>query len=204
MNLSFKQYRAIDITIMAVLLAVSEGLVTVAATRWFPEELFSVSTTFAFICIVMMRWDGYAVIHAVLGGLVYCLVLSAAPQQFAVYCVGNCGALVAMVFLKIAGKKKTAEKSIFSLLYVVTAYIGLELGRWGVSFIFRDAGERGALGLLGYLIISDCITLLFTVIAVMISRRMDGLFEDQQSYLLRVDEERRKEREAKENENKWY
>ena len=44
MNLSFNQYRAIDLTIMTIVLAVSEAVVTTAASKWFPDQLFSVST----------------------------------------------------------------------------------------------------------------------------------------------------------------
>ena len=208
MNLSFKQYRAIDLTIMAVLLAISEAIATVAAAKWFPDQLFSVSTTLAIVCIVMIRWDGYAIFHAAVGGCVYCLVLGASAQQFAIYCVGNCGALIALVIIKLMGKKKIAEKFYNSVLYVVVAFLGLELGRWGMSLIFQNADESGRTGgaltmLVDFLII-DCITLVFAIVAVLISRRMDGLFEDQRSYLLRINEEQRKERENKKNENNWY
>lgn len=204
MNLSFNQYRAIDLTIMAVLLALSEAVVTIAAAKWFPYEFFSVSTTLAIVCIVMMRWDGYAVIHAALGGCVFCLVMGGSPQQFAVYCAGNCGALAALLMFKAAGKKKIAEKFWLSALFVFAAFLGLELGRWGVSLILGNVGNGGALALLVGFLTTDAVTLLFTVLAVLISRKMDGLFEDQRAYLLRVAEETRKEREARDQENNWY
>lgn len=204
MNLTFNQYRAIDLTIMAVVLALSEALATMAASRWFPQEFFSISTTLTVVCIVMMRWDGYAVIHAALGGGVFCLVLGASPEQFAIYCAGNCGALIALVLFKLIGKKKITQKFGFSILFVIVAFLGLELGRWGMSLIVSSMGEGGTLRVLIDLMLMDCITLLFTLVAVLISRRMDGLFEDQRDYLLRVKEEQRKEREARNNENNWY
>lgn len=204
MNLSFNQYRSIDLTIMAVLLAVSEALVTIAATKWFPYEFFSVSTTLAIVCIVMMRWDGYAVIHAALGGGVFCLVMGGSAQQFAVYCAGNCGALAALLLFKVLGKKKVAEKFWFSALYVLAAFVGMELGRWGLSLILGSVGDGSAADLLVNFFINDAVTLLFSILAVLISRRMDGLFEDQRAYLLRVREEVLKEREARDQENNWY
>lgn len=209
MNLSFKQYRAIDLTIMAVLLAVSEAIVTTAAVKWFPDQLFSVSTTIAVVCIVMIRWSGYAVIHAAVGACVYCMVLGAPAPQFAIYCVGNCGMLIAMVLFKVLDKKKVAEKPFFSALFVFIAYCGAELGRWVMGMLIptgsQDAVKSGAGEILLLLITRDCVSLLFALIAVLISRKMDGLFEDQQSYLLRVKEEERKEREAKEREeNEQY
>lgn len=208
MNLSFKQYRAIDLTIMAVLLAISEAVVTVAATKWFPDQLFSVSTTLAIVCIVMMRWDGYAVLHAAVGGCVYCLVLGAPAQQFAIYCAGNCGALIALVLFKIVGKKRVAEKVFFSVLFVFAAYCGAESGRCAMSMILPDTmqtvRDAGAWNMLIMFLTRDCISLLFAVLTVLISRRMDGLFEDQLTYLRRVNEEERKEREAREKEDNGY
>lgn len=208
MNLSFKQYRAIDLTILAVLLAISEAIVTIAAARWFPQEFFSVSTTLAIVCIVMMRWDGCAIFHAAIGGAIYCLVLKAPAYQFAIYCAGNCGALAALLVLKLVGKKKVAKSGWFSVLFVFAAFCGLELGRWAMSFVIPDTlqtlKEAGALNVLLAFFTNDCVTLLFAMLAVIISRKADGVFEDQRAYLLRVSEEERKEREARNNENNWY
>lgn len=207
MNLTFNQYRAIDLTIMTALLAISEAVATIAAKEWFPYEFFSVSTTLAIVCIVMMRWDGFAVLHAAVGGCVFCLVMGAEPQQFAVYCIGNCGALAALLLFKIVGKKKIAEKFWSSVLFALAAFLGMELGRWGVSLVFPNTGSETISERLVSFIITDSVTLLFTLVAVFVSRRMDGLFEDQRSYLLRVKEEERKDREAqereRERENNW-
>lgn len=209
MNLSFKQYRAIDLAMMTVLLVLSEAVATMAATRWFPNEMFSVSTTLAIVCIVMMRWDGYAVIHAVVGGFVYCLAMGGELQHYAVYCVGNCGALAALLLLKAMGKKKVAAKFWSSALFALIAFLGMALGRWGVSFVVQRSDTEAQYILLE-LLRGNIVTLLFTLIAVFVSRRMDGLFEDQRAYLLRMKEEERKEREAQERErerendwNKW-
>lgn len=205
MNLTFKQYRTIDLMIMAVLLAVSEAVATMAA-RAFSDQLFSVSTTIAIVCIVMMRWSGYAVFHAALGGCVYCLVLGAPAQQFAMYCAGNCGALAALVLFKVFGKKEVAQKAWRSVLFVFVAYCGAEIGRWALSLILGLGAESsiGAGDLLLVFLTRDCVTLLFTLLAVLISRRMDGLFEDQRAYLLRIDEEKRKEKERREQEENSY
>lgn len=208
MNLTFKQYRAIDLTILSVLLAVSEAIATLAATRWFPDQLFSVSTTLTVVCIAMMRWDGYAVIHAVLGGAVYCMAMGADAMSFAVYCAGNCGALIALLLFKFIGKKRVAEKYCFTMLYVMAAYGGMEFGRWAMMLIVPDAAKgitySGATDLLFGLMLREVITLLFALIACFIARKADGLFEDQRQYLLRVQEAQRKERELREKEDEYY
>lgn len=184
---------------MAVLLAVAEAVVAFAETKWFPDQLIMLSPTLAIVCIVMMRWDGYAVIHAAIGGFVFCLASGASAQQYAVYCAGNCGILAALVFFKILGKQKVRDKFYLSLAFVFIAFCGLELGRWAVSLVFG-----GEISGIVTLMVGDCISLLFASVAVLISRRMDGLFEDQKAYLLRVNEEEKKEREEREKSDNGY
>ena len=208
MNLTFKQYRSIDLTIMAVILAISEAVVTLAATKWFPGQPFSVSTTLTVVCIAMMRWDGYAVIHAMLGGAVYCLSMGAGAVSFVVYCAGNCGALIALLLFKLSSKERVAGKYAFTVLFAVTAYIGMQLGRWAMLLIIPKAEETLTydcpLDLLLNLLLKEIITLLFAVIVCLLARRMDGLFEDQRQYLLRVQKAELRERELKKKEDEYY
>lgn len=189
MNLSFNQYRAIDLTIMAVLMAISEALITTAATKWFPfTAVYTVSPMVAVACIVMMRWSGFAVIHAALSGLVFCMVSAATPEQYAVYIAGNCGVLLALLVLKLAGKKKVADSGFFTVIYIITAYAGAQLGRWLIGLLLGGS----VWDIIKYLT-TDSVSLLFSLIAVLIARKPDGLFEDQRAYLIRIDEERREE-----------
>lgn len=187
MNLNFKQYRAIDLTILGIILLVSEFVTATAASRWFPDQLFALSPTITVVCIVMMRWNGYAAVHAFLGGFVYCFASGAQEKQIIVYCIGNCFALAALVLFKVMGKEKIRSRFSFTLLFVLAAFFGAELGRWLVSLAFGES-----LGSIVTFVLSDLITLIFTAVVVLIARRVDGLFEDQKSYLIRTEEERRK------------
>lgn len=194
MNLSFKQYRAIDLTIMAIILTISEALIGTASTKWFPiTAMYSVSPTIAVVCIVMMRWSGYAVIHAVLGGAVFCFASGGTPEQFAVYAAGNCAMLAAMLLFKFFKKKGVAESAFLTALYVAAAYITAQVGRWLVSFIFD-----GTVSDIIRFLTTDSISLLFAMLIVLISRKRDGLFEDQAAYLLRIEEERKAEQKLRE------
>lgn len=186
MNLSFKQYRAIDLTIMAVILAVSEGLIAVAAGKWFPEIHYVLSPTVTIVCIVMMRWDGFAVIHAVLGGLVYCLASGATVAQYAVYAAGNCGILIALPLLKLIGKERMAADAVLTGLYTVAAYAGTQAGRWLIGLMVG-----GTAGDIVRFLTTDILSLVFAVIVVNLSRNIDGLFEDQKTYLIRINEEQK-------------
>lgn len=186
-NISFKQYRAIDLCIWVVILLIFESVTAMAAARWFPGELYTLSQTTAVLCIVMMRWGGYAVIHAAAGGAAFCLVSGGSPEQFAVYCVGNCCALIALALFKAFGKEKVRSRVHFTIMFTAAAFCGVQLGRWLVSLVFG-----APLDSLVMFFATDSLTLLYSVVVVLVSRRVDGLFEDQRSYLLRTESERRR------------
>ena len=188
MNLSFKQYRSIDLGIMLFILAVSEVLITFAATVWFPYELYVLSPTVAIVCIVMMRWGGFAAIHAVGGGLALCIASGADLNQFVVYCAGNCFALAALILLKALGKEKVRSKPFLTVLFTVIAFCGAQIGKWAVGMFMG-----GSVGDIITYFATDSLSLIFALVTVLISRRVNGLFEDQLSYLKRTQAERNKE-----------
>ncbi len=195
-EISFSQYRSIDLTILTILTVGAEAIVTLAASKWFTNELYSLSPMVALVCIVMMRWGSWAAIPAALSGLAFCAVMGQSWEHFLVYCVGNCGALAAMVWFKALGKDAVRKRIEVTILFALTAFAGTIVGRWAVAL------------LLGYELISivdfflaDCLSLLFAVVVTLIARKIDGLFEDQKSYLIRVEEERQKERD---NEADYY
>lgn len=186
-NISFNQYRVIDLTILAVVTAVFEAITAFAATKWFPGELYAVSPTIAMACIVMMRWNGFAAINAALGGMSFCLASGATEKQILIYVVGNCFALLALLLFKLPGKNKIKDRFYFTLLFVLTAYIGAQIGRWLVGLACGGAADSIIMFLT-----TDMLSLLFSVVIVLISRKADGLFEDQKSYLIRMDKEKKK------------
>ena len=188
MNLSLKQYRAIDLGIMLVMLAAAEVLITVAAKVWFPAEMYILSPTVAIICIVMMRWGAYAAVHAVGGGLALCIASGASAGQFAVYCIGNCFALAALLLFRVWGKEKIRSKVTLSIIYTAVTFLAVQVGRWAVGLLFG-----GSLGDIVKLLTTDSLSLVFAVVTVLLARRIDGLFEDQIAYLVRTQAERRKE-----------
>jgi len=188
MNLSLKQYRNIDLFIMLLMLAAAEFVITKAATVWFPSELYVLSPTVAVMCIVMMRWGPYAAVHAIGGGLALCIASGASAQQFAVYCAGNCFGLAALLLFRVWGKEKIRAKFVYTILFTAAAFCAVQIGRWAVGLFF--GAEPGSII---RLFASDSLSLAFDVITVLIARRIDGLFEDQVSYLIRTQEERRRE-----------
>lgn len=189
MNLSFKQYRATDLGIMLILLMAADALIAYAARVWFPYEAYVLSPTVAIVCIVMMRWGGFAVVHAVGGGLALCVVSGASARQFAVYCIGNCFALTALVLFKVLGKEKIRSKPFWAVLFTLVAFCAAQIGRWLVGLLLG-----GSIGDFITFFTTDSLSLLFAVLAVLIARRVDGLFEDQRAYLIRTQSERNRQR----------
>ncbi len=188
-SITFGQYRAVDLTIMTVLTVVAEAIVSLAASKWFPYELYSLSPMVAMVCIVMMRWGVWAVIPTVLSGAAFCLVIGATPEQFVIYCAGNCGALIALILFKAVGKEKVRAKALMTAVFALTAFAGTICGRWAVALLLG-----WEINSIISFFLADCLSLVFAVGVTQLARRIDGLFEDQKAYLIRTDEERQKER----------
>ena len=188
MNLSFTQYRAIDLGILLVLLMAAEALIAYAARVWFPDEAYVLSPTVAIVCIVMMRWGGFAAVQALGGGLALCIASGASASQFAVYCIGNCFALAALLLFKVWGKEKIRSKPFLSVLFAITAFCGVQVGRGLVGLLLG-----GSVSDIIVLLTTDSLSLLFAVLIVLIARRIDGLFEDQKAYLIRTQAERNRQ-----------
>lgn len=188
-NISLKQYKAIDLGILAVILFVAETITAKAANVWFPEQLYTLSPTIAVVCIVMMRWSGFAAIHAVVGGAAFCIASGASAEQFVIYCVGNLLILIPLVMIKFLGKQKIMNSIFLTICYTVLAFLGAQVGRWLVSLFFGGTADAIVM-----FIATDLITLLFSIVLTLISRKVDGLFEDQKAYLIRTEAERMRER----------
>jgi len=188
MNLSFKQYKAVDLGIWVVILCVFEALTALAAKKWFPMQPYSLSPTVTVLCIVIMRWGGFAAIHAIVGGAVFCLACGADVSLFAVYCVGNCLSMLSLLLFKALGKERIRSKASLTIVFTVSVYCLAQIGRWFVSLFFGNS-----LGSVIDFFVKDPISLLFAVIVVLIARNADGLFEDQKSYLIRTQDERNRQ-----------
>ena len=184
-NLTFKQYRNIDLFIFAVLLAISEAVTTVATNKWFYAQPVAISTTILFICIIMMRWGEWALIHAALGGLVFCIASGAQPQQYVIYIVGNCFAVLAALWFIPFGKENIRKNPFKLFVFTLSAYVMAQVGRWIVSLIFS-----GKIDAIIVYLTTDIISLLFTMVIIMLMRNTDGMIEDQKAYLFRLQRER--------------
>lgn len=180
-QLSFEQYRAIDLAMFAVLLCFTETMIVKAATWWFAEQLYTVSVVGAITAIVLMRWGPWAGIHAVLGGAVYCLASHGSTQQLIIYCVGNLLALLALLPLRLLGGERIRLDPLMSIGFGLLTLLLMQLGRALVALAFGTAFQT----CLGFFT-TDALSLLFTGLIIWVARRLDGIFENQRHYLLRI------------------
>ena len=183
------RYRAIDLTLFAVMLCVFESVLVTASTRWFPNEPYTVSVTAAITAIVMMRWGPWAVLHALLGGFAFCYASGAAPRQYLIYCGGNLFSLLSLVLKKRMGEEAIRTDALKTLLFGFCTVALAQTGRALLAMLTGTAFSTA----LGFFT-ADAVTMLFTLVIVWIVRRLDGVWEDQQHYLLRLREEQEKER----------
>lgn len=188
-HLTFEQYRRMDLFFFAVMLCVSEALIVNAALRWFPDQLYSVSVTAALTAIVLVRWGPWAAIHAVLGGLVYCLAGGGSGKQFLIYGAGNLLSLLALALIRLFGGERIRKNALLALFYALCVLLLMQLGRALVALLL-GAELKTCLDFFT----TDALSGLFTMVIVWIAARLDGMLEDQKTYLLRVNKEREEEK----------
>ncbi len=185
-NLSFKQYKAMDLIVFAVIFTVLEGVLVTLSNKLINVN-FAVSLLYTVAALVIMRWGAVAAIHLALGGIVFCLASHGDILQYVGFSVGNCFALLSLLYTHFLGKKKVRDSFTLSGIFVIIIYLTVCIGRSVLLSILKGVN-------LWQLFIatlsSDLLSLVITLIIVLISRKQDGLFEDQKGYLLRTQKER--------------
>ncbi len=189
-QITFQQYRRIDLTILVALTIVFEAITAVATSKWFALQPVALSISLALICVTMMRWSGWAALVAAAGGCIFCVVSKATAEQYLIYCIGNLLALLALLVIRVFGKEAIRNSIPKLLIYVFTGYIGMVLGRWGVSLFF--GGDLMALVVYAT---TDIMSLVFAVVIALLLRKLDGMLEDQKAYLFRLERERKEKME---------
>ena len=181
-QISLAQYRAIDLSILTGLMAASQVVIHLAVSRFYAEETgYIVSPVAAVAAIIMMRWSLWAAIPAFLGGVILPALSGGTAEQMLIYSVGNLLSMLAFLILKLAGKERIRGNAVLSLVFAAMVQLLMQLGRAAVA------------ALLGHpllacwdFITTDAMSILFTLVIIWIVRRVEGLFEDQKHYLLRI------------------
>ena len=178
-------YRDVDLTLFALMLLAFENIILLASVRWFPGQPYTVSLVPAVIAIVLVRWGPWAAIHAVLGGLIVCIQAQTTVSRYLIYCVGNLFPLVLVPWLSKWRKEQGVWKeSTKALGFGIAVLLLIQAGRAVMTMIF-GASPVLALGCFT----TEAITDLFTLVILWIVHRLDGILEDQNHYLRRIQEE---------------
>ena len=193
-QITFRQYRMMDVLIFTALLSIGEVLIALCATRWFPQELWTLSLAPAVTSIVMVRWGGFAAIPAAIGAVAFCAASGANAGQYAIYILGSLAPLVWCLWLKKGGWQKLREQVLLALFYGASVAWLMQLGRALVALLLGNP-----VAAVVPFITTDALSTLFAALVVWIARRLDGMLEEQKHYLRRVAEEQEKERQARAN-----
>lgn len=187
-QISFRQYRIMDILFFTLLLCLGEWLIVMGATRWFPREAYTLSLTAAVTGIVMMRWGVYAALPALAGGAVFCLASGAAGQHFLIFCLGNLLCMALLPLLRRIGWQRIGQSGGLSMVFGLACCLAMDLGRMIIALCLGHPIPV----CLGFLT-TDTLSWLFSALILWIARRLDGMIEDQKHYLFRIQKEKENE-----------
>ena len=187
-----QRYKSMDLLVWTVLLLLFETIAAKAGAVWFRSQPWTVSLVPALSAIVYMRWGTFGVLYSALGGIVLCSAMGGGPGQYAVYGLGNmASALVLLIFGRM-GKEMIRTSSMLSVAFALSVAFLMQAGRGIVSVVLGEGP-----GALVDFVATDVLSGAFAAVVVWIARRLDGVFEDQLSYLVRLKAQEDKEKGGK-------
>ena len=192
--LTFNRYRTINIMMLAAIFTALEVMVTLGANRWFTEANYTLSFAIIYAALEMMRWEFFGGIAIEVSALAFCIAAGANQQEYGIYCIGSLAMILAVFFLKTVGAEKVRKNILLTIVYVILVYALAQLGRWGMSCAL---GNDPAL--IWQFFTTDSLSGVFGIVVILILRKADGMFEEQRSYLKRLDEERIRKEDKEKN-----
>ena len=182
-----RKYRAIDLTVWAAVMCLSEAAAHFALMA-FPTEVFTFSVVLPVTLIAMMRWGWRGAPHAVLGGLVYSLLNGGGRAAVLAYTLGNAFAAVNLLWFTAIDKRRIRESALLTIAYALTGYTLMTLGRAAVASAIESAPFTG---LFVRFASTDALSLVMAFIILLIARREDKngcVLQDQTEYLSQLAE----------------
>lgn len=184
MNSTIRRYQTVDLMIWSIILFVFEFIVVKAGSVWFRAQLWTLSIVPALVAVVYMRWGAFGILYSALGGIALCFASGASTQQYLIYTLGNLFSVVLLLFLKLIGKEKIRDSIFTSIIFALASALSMQIGRGVVAALIGNG-----IGSIVTFIATDIISELFAILIICITRKLDGVFEDQISYLVRVNNE---------------
>lgn len=180
-QLSLGKYRLFDLLVFTGLMVFFEYVLV----KVFPflSGIYSISLFLTIALIVLIRWGLWAAIPIIAGGITYCLANDGKLNHYLIYTIGNLFILLNALWF-LMGKNKIREGYI-TVSYVISGFILTELGRAIVAAILENNFLSAFISFLGV----DSLSAAIALVIILIMRKQNGLFEDQISYLKRVQAE---------------
>ena len=190
--ISIRQYKYTDLFFFALVLGLSELLVFCAYNLWFQNTVdkFYVNFMLAIVLTVIMRWGWVGGIYAVVDGVVLCAIEGGDWQSYIIYMVGTACIMSVLLLTKFVGKEKIRSKWYLTLAYILVGWVSVNLGITCMSAIFGNSFFGSLASSFGFGVYG-ALPLAASTAAIMIMRRLNGMFEDQKHYLIRQDKERK-------------
>ncbi|MDR1735293.1 MAG: hypothetical protein LBR85_00285 [Oscillospiraceae bacterium] len=177
-----RRYRLIDLSIFALLLLALE-FASYRALGANPGEVYHFSVVLPITLLIMIRWDWFGLIHAALGGAFYCILYGDTAAHYFIYIAGNLFIGLSLLWARRVGIKKVRESVTYCVLYCISGYLAMCLGRSTVSLIAKQGFPA-----VRFLAV-EALGAVVAVIVILIARRQKGMFEPQKEYLVRVSKE---------------
>ena len=181
---TIQQYRAIDLSLFAVILIIFEIVIVKAAVSWFPKEAWMVSAAPAVTAIIMVRWGPWCAIHAAVGGVVSVLARNGNWQECLIWGIGNLAVLAVLPLEKKWGWQRLRKELLLNLLFGFLIVLSMQAGRAVVALVLGESPEGT-----WRMTAMDSITYIFSLTIIWIASRLDGILEDQAHYLKRLNNE---------------
>lgn len=183
--MSLNRYKAIDLTLLAAIMCILETASNIAL-RFHSTEVFTISIVLPVTLIVMMRWGPWGLIHAGLGGVIYAILNSGSGVVMLIYAAGNFGIGLCLVWIKAFGGERIRKSVPLMILYSVTGYVGMCIGRGLLAWVLGEAVLWAAV--VRYLSV-ESLSMVIGTIVVYIASCQNGVFENQLTYLRRIADE---------------
>lgn len=183
---TFKQYRNIDLFIWLIILCVFETIVFKAGSRWFASQPYSISVVPAIVSIVLMRWGAFGVLYSILGAIVTVFLAKGSMPVYAVYICGNMFCALSLLILA-SGKEKVRNSIFLTVAFVLATSFSMLVGRALISLAYEKSFSKAL-----SFVTTDALSAVFAVVVILVVRKLDGVFEDQKHYLIRINSEEEK------------
>lgn len=189
--ISFSQYRLVDLIIFAVVLAVSELVVFVASKSWFKgDAYYYVSFAFPIALLILVRWGVWSAGNLLIGGVLQAAFYGKSWVAYICYPLGYISMLLLLLPLKYLGRDRVKNKWYFACGYTLLGWLILNFISAAMSGIIEGS-------FLSHLVLNfgfgtnGLLTEVLAILVICIARKIEGLFEFQKTYLLKLDAERK-------------